>query len=201
MGKDCGRSNERLYQKHELCVTSPKGRWEGRKFLHFDAKINHYLKLMYQQYILHWQHTLQHFKKLEFYNNFKNEYRPSYYLDFTRKITDRKALVKLRIGNHRLIIECGRYNQIPREHRLCPPCRSNELEDEIRFLFNCPKYSIPRDKFYSSKVQLCVHNMKQWPPVEEIKKLMNSFNYCINFQLMKLILSSFDLRSKLLNLE
>ena len=46
-----------------------------------DAKINHYLKLMEQQYILHWQHTLQYSKKLEFYNTFKTKYTPSHYLD------------------------------------------------------------------------------------------------------------------------
>ena len=98
-----------------------------------DAKINHYLKLMQRQYILHWQLTLQHSKKLEFYNTFKTEfeYTLSYYLDFTKKkITNRKALVKLRIGNHKLMIESGRYDQIPRENRLCPSCRSNEIEDE-----------------------------------------------------------------------
>ena len=39
-----------------------------------------------------WQHTLQHSKKLEFYNTFKTEYAPSYYLDFTRKFANRKAL-------------------------------------------------------------------------------------------------------------
>ena len=62
---------------------------------------------MRQQYILHWQHTLEHFKKLEFYNTFKTEYTPSYYLDLTKKITNRKAFVKLRIGNHKLMIESG----------------------------------------------------------------------------------------------
>ena len=50
-----------------------------------DAKINHYLKLMQQQYILHWQHTLEHSNKLEFYNTFKTEYTPSYFLDLTKK--------------------------------------------------------------------------------------------------------------------
>ena len=51
-----------------------------------DAKINHYFKLMQgNHYILHWQHTLQHSKKLEFYNTFKTEYKPSYYLDLQRK--------------------------------------------------------------------------------------------------------------------
>ena len=104
--------------------------------------------------------TLEHCKKLEFYNTFKNECTPSYCLDLTKKITNRKALVKLRIGNHKLMIESGRYDQIPRENRLCPSYRSNEIEEETHFLFNCPKYSIQRDEFYN-KVQFYVHNIKQ----------------------------------------
>ena len=100
------------------------------------AKINHYLKLMQQQYILHWQHTLEHSKKLEFYDTFKTEYTPSYYLlDLTKKNTNRKALIKLRIGN-KLMIESGRYDQIPRENGHCPACRSDEIEDETHFLIS-----------------------------------------------------------------
>ena len=110
----------------------------------------------------------------------------SHYLDFTRKITNRKALVKLLIGNHELMMESGRYDQIPRENRLCPSCNFNEIEDEIHFLFSCPKYSIPRDEFYS-KVQFHVYTIKQLPPVEAIKELMNSSNYFFNFQLMKFV--------------
>ena len=49
-----------------------------------DAKINHYLKLMQQQCILHWQHTREHSKKLEFYNTFKTEYTASYYLAYEK---------------------------------------------------------------------------------------------------------------------
>ena len=37
----------------------------------------------------------------------------------------RKELVKLRIGNYKLLIETGRYEQIPRDNRLCPTCKSN----------------------------------------------------------------------------
>ena len=154
---------------------------------------------MQQHYILHWQHTLQHSKKLEFYNTFKTEYTPSYYLDLTKKIINRKALVKLRIGSHKLMIESGGYDQIPRENRLCPSCRSNENEDETHFLFNCPKNSIQRDEFYN-KVQFNVHNIKQLPPIEAINELMNSSNYFVNLQLMKFVLSCFDLRSKLLSI-
>ena len=138
-----------------------------------DAKISHYLKLMQQKYILHWQHTLEQSKKLEFYNTVKIEYTPSYYLDLTKKITNRRALVELRIGNHELVIESGRYDQKRRENRLCLSCRSNEIEEETQFLFNCPKYSIQRDEFYN-KVQFYVRNIKQLPQIEAIKELMNS---------------------------
>ena len=116
-----------------------------------------------------------------------------------RRSCNRKALVKLRFGNHKLMVECGRYDQIPRENRLCPSCRSNEIEDETHFLFNCPKYFIPRDEFYN-KVQFYVQNIKQLPPIEAIEELINSSNYFVNLQLVKFVLSCFDLRSKLLSI-
>ena len=90
-------------------------------------------------------------------------------------------------GNQ-LMIESGRYDQILRENRLCPSCSSSEIEEEIHFLFNCPKYSIPRDEFYN-EVQFHVHNIKQLPPIEANKELMSSSNYFVNLQLMKLVLT------------
>ena len=115
-----------------------------------ETKNKHFVKLMRQKYILYWQHTIQNSKKLEFYNTFKNEYTPCCYLSFTRKLNGRKELVKLRIGNHKLIIETGRYDQISRFGTLFPTCGSNQVEDEIHFLFSCPKYSILRNRFYSN---------------------------------------------------
>ena len=83
---------------------------------------------MQHKYILHWQHTIQHPKKLEFYNTFKNEYTPSCYLELTSKLNERKELVKFRIGDHKLMIETGRYSQILRVNRLCPTCGSNQID-------------------------------------------------------------------------
>ena len=77
------------------------------------------------------------------------------------------------------MIESGRYHQIPKENRLCPSCSSSEfeIEDEIYFLFNCPKFSILlRDEFYN-KVEFYVHNIKQLAPHAAIKELMNSSKY------------------------
>jgi len=40
---------------------------------------------MQHKYILHWQHSIQHSKKLEFFNIFENEYTPSCYLELSYK--------------------------------------------------------------------------------------------------------------------
>ena len=54
---------------------------------------------------------MQNSSKLEFFNTFKNDYTPSSYLGLTNKLSERKELVKFRIGNHKLRIEAGRYDQ------------------------------------------------------------------------------------------
>ena len=50
--------------------------------------------------------------------------------------TGRRALVKLPISNHRLMIEIGRYNQTTKDNRHCPFCGCNVIEDEVNFLFS-----------------------------------------------------------------
>ena len=83
------------------------------------TKVTMFLQLIKQKYISYWQHTLQHSLKLEFYRSFKNEYATSSYLELTRRVSDRRTLTKLRISNHKLMTELGRYNDTPRENRLC----------------------------------------------------------------------------------
>ena len=57
------------------------------------------------------------------------------YLDVTRKIPNRKTLVKLRISNHKRKNKQVRYDKISRCDRICPVCGLN-IEDEIHFLFD-----------------------------------------------------------------
>ena len=92
-----------------------------------DAKIKPYVSLMQQKYILYWQHSMQNSTKLEFFNTFKKDFALSSYLGLTNKLSERKELVKLRIGNHKLSIETGRYDQFPRVNRLYPIRASNQV--------------------------------------------------------------------------
>ena len=113
------------------------------------CKIKQYVDLMRKKYITYWNHTLQHSHKLNFYYKIKTNYSPSVYLDLTRKNRSRKTLVKLRISSHKLRIETGRYDNIPREERLCNLCNCNRINDETHFLLDCPSFSSIRDMFFS----------------------------------------------------
>ena len=102
-----------------------------------------------KKYISHWNQTLQHSQKLSLYYTFKKNYSLSAYLELTRKNPSTKSPVKLRISSHKLRIETGRYDKIPRDERLCSLCNCNKIEDETRFLLDCPSYSSIRDRFFS----------------------------------------------------
>ena len=131
---------------------------------------------------------MQNYTELEFFNTL---------LGLTNKISERKEVVKLRIGNHKLRIETGRYDQIPRFNRLCPICASNQAEDESHFLIYWNKYSILTKKFYE-KIEHIIPTFKQLPLLQAIRELMTSSNHYINIQLTKYISSCFDLRNILL---
>ena len=78
-----------------------------------EAKIRHYMDIIKQKYIPYWQHTIHHSKKLQFYSLFKHDYKISSYLDLIRNSNKRKDLVKIRISNHKLMIETGRLIKLP----------------------------------------------------------------------------------------
>ena len=127
-------------------------------------------------------------QKLEFYNVFKVSYAPSIYLDVsTRKSQNRKTLVKLRISDHKLNIETGRYDKISRCNRICPVC-SLDIEDEIHFLFDCAKYSSIRDDFFN-KIANRIPNYKHIPISTLIIQPMNSTDYYLNKQLVQYVTS------------
>ena len=106
--------------------------------------------------------------------------------------------MKLIISNHKLLIETGRYNNIPRSDRLCTICGYN-VEDETHLLFHCPRYSSLRENFFS-KIDHVISNPKQLSISALIVQLMNSTDYYVNMQLVQFISSCFEMRDKLLSI-
>ena len=54
--------------------------------------------------------------------------------------SSRSNIAKLRSGTLPLNIELGRYTNVPKEQRTCKMCNYNVIEDELHFMFKCPKY-------------------------------------------------------------
>lgn len=46
-----------------------------------------HIDIIKAKYVVHWRHTLQHSKKLEFYSIFESDYTPSVHPDLTSKAT------------------------------------------------------------------------------------------------------------------
>ena len=113
--------------------------------------------------------------KLRTYSLFKTTIGIEKYLTETRNTSDRIAVTKFRLSNHRLMIEVGRYEDTPREERCCPFC-PHVVESESHFMFVCPTYShlrtqylrpittsIPNYQFlpYDAKMQILLSDMEQ----------------------------------------
>ena len=96
------------------------------------------------------------------------------------------------------MIETGRYSQTFRNDRFRPICTSGINEDEFHFLFHCPKYSIPREKFYN-EIQQNFVDFNWLSYTELIIKLMNSQHFSVNSHLLKFVSLCSDLRSNLLS--
>ena len=101
------------------------------------------------KYTTFWQHNLNNSSKLHvsFYSTFKNEYKLVDYLIAIKNQPQRTTLSKFRISCHKLRIECGRYQNITREERICEFCESGEIEDEYHFVLSCKNNAQIRNIF------------------------------------------------------
>ena len=106
--------------------------------------------------------------------------------------------MKLRISSHKILIETGRYDNIPRNERVCNVCNCKTIEDEIHFLVDFPSYSSSRDKFFT-KIEPSLPFTRPLVKETVLSHIMNSTDYLINTQLTSFVSSSFELRDKLLS--
>ena len=58
---------------------------------------------------------------------------------------------RFRLNNHKLPIEYGRWNNIPREFRICNLCNTADLGDEFHYLLKCDYFSEKRKTYIDKK--------------------------------------------------
>ncbi len=93
-----------------------------------------------EKYVEFWKHKMSNSSKLSFLCSFKKDYKMEKYLTIIKTPTIRKVISKFRVSNHKPQIENGRYENIPRDQRICKLCDSGEIEDEFHFTFKCQKF-------------------------------------------------------------
>ncbi len=88
-----------------------------------------------------WPNQIQNVSKLCTYIKFKICYGKDPYVCTVYNRGHRAILAKFRSGILPLSIETGRFQNIPREFRLCTMCNDNVIEDETHFIFYCNQYN------------------------------------------------------------
>jgi hypothetical protein len=99
------------------------------------------------QFVQQWSISVYDCEKLCIYRNIKVEFCHEKYLNFCSNVY---LLTKLRSGTLKLNIELGRYNNTPRESRLCLCCNMNVVENEYHFVLVCPAYRSVRTHFFAN---------------------------------------------------
>ena len=112
--------------------------------VNFKQFLRHAKLTMQSHQAVSWNTSLELKPKLELYRNIKQTLELEEYCKLNLKGSQRCIIAKLRLGILPINIELGRYNNTPREDRLCTVCDKQEVEDEKHLLFSCPVYANER---------------------------------------------------------
>ena len=158
-----------------------------------EKKMNRYI---YQIYHNEWRENLEKSSKGECYRSFKDKMKLEPYLDKLSR-AKRVTLTKMRISDHKLMIEEGRRTtpQIPREHRTCKICRQ-QIESEYHFLMECTLYG-SRQSFFN-EVSISVPQFQTLNSRQKFLFLMTQEDEQITDQLATLIQKWLSLRNLIL---
>ena len=112
--------------------------------------------------------------KLRTYKLIKYEIGQEKYLTEIRNIKHRVSMTKLRLSNHRLMIEVGRHppNKLESHERICQVCKT-AVEDEVHFITECKLYNVLRKALFDHCTE-AKPNFLYYSKEEKFKHIMTS---------------------------
>ena len=124
--------------------------WTQQNFLS-EQWLNLTVKTMLQdQYKQTWCSNVFHSPKTINYRIYKTEHCFEKYLHILNK-KDLYILCKFRTMNHKLPVEAGRWQNIPREERFCILCNENMIGDEYHYIMQCKVFANERKEYIDRK--------------------------------------------------
>ena len=166
-------------------------------FLH-KSKDTHFIALQRLSDIFHQNSFAKindEVSKLRTYGTIKSKIGYEEYLSDIHNIQDRIAYTKLRLSNHRLMIETGRHSKNPKHLRFCPFCPSF-VEDEMHFLLDCKTFQSHRNMLFDT-ISEEVENFLTFDRNEKFHILLNS-PHTISPHTAKYIASTLNIREFLI---
>ncbi|MES9993748.1 MAG: reverse transcriptase family protein [Candidatus Thiodiazotropha sp.] len=127
-------------------------------------------------FVEYWSKGIKSYSKMDTYTSFKDRFCMENYLNTVSNRAHRVSYTKIRISNHRLAVETGRYHKIPRCARFCEYCKTQEVyqvEDEKHVLLSCLKYNNFRNELFDIIRENC-RNFDILPDDDKFTYLLNS---------------------------
>ena len=137
-----------------------------------------------------WYAYISNASKLEYYSQFKTEFKLEKYVECISNDMLRSQLAALRLSAHNLEIERGRHLDVPRENRKCRLCSMGMVESEYHFILVCPLYSELRRAFLTRSA---------WPSVAKFINIMSSDSTRFLIKLARFIKSANATRAQALS--
>ena len=138
------KNNWCSYVKNLLVGLDMSANWEDE----IPVDINTLKEKLYDIAHNDWEHSVLTKPKLRTYSLIKHNFICEPYISCNLSKNVRSLICQLRLGILPLRIETGRYVQEPVPDRKCLLCKTNSVEDETHFLFQCDAYDFIRDDMY-----------------------------------------------------
>ncbi|MCG7875093.1 MAG: reverse transcriptase family protein [Candidatus Thiodiazotropha endolucinida] len=136
-----------------------------------------------------WYARISNTSKLEYYCQFKTEFKFEKYVDCIKNDRQRSELAAFRLSAHNLDIERGRHIAVTRENRICRLCSMGMIESEYHFLLVCPLYQELRRELLKTT---------SWPSVTKFISIMSSNSGRYLVKIAQFIMSANVLRTQAL---
>ena len=153
--------------------------WISKYFVSENWLYNTVKLSLIDQFRQTWHVAVQNSPKALNYRLYKDNLQLENYF----KILDEKNIVtfaRFRTLNSKIPIESGRWQNIPRENRICLLCNSGDIGDELHYILTCSALNENRTKFLKAY-------FRNRPNVVKFKELMNSSNPSVLNNLCKFI--------------